>query len=172
MPIFQLVRHAQINQAAQAGYAADYQNKRLPIAMNEIKEWQKAQVSLVDDIMDKKPGYVGARLAKRLMTDCYGRGVCRGAVESTNLILHAAQKDPTAAETIKTAQVADIALAYPLRLLTKVAAEQPWPMEPRRKQTDTRVHSRPKLTDCPFWTIYGGRGQRSEATGLLEGIDL
>ena len=165
MPIYQLVRDAQITQQAQAGYATDYMNKRLVIAIHEIKEWLKAQASLVEEVMDKKPGYVGARLAKRLMTDCYGRGVCRGAVESTNLILHAAQKDPTSAETIKTAPVTDIALAYPLRLLLKVAAEEPWPTEPRRKQMDMRVHSRPKLIDCPFWTIYGGRGRRSEVAG-------
>ena len=36
-----IVREAQRTQAAQAGYACDYQNKRHPIAMHEVKEWQK-----------------------------------------------------------------------------------------------------------------------------------
>ena len=36
MPIYQLVRDAQITQQAQAGYATDYMNKRLVIAIHEI----------------------------------------------------------------------------------------------------------------------------------------
>ena len=32
-----MIKEAQTNQAAQAGYACDYQNKRLPIAVHEIK---------------------------------------------------------------------------------------------------------------------------------------
>ena len=34
----ELVREAQTTQAAQAGYACDYQNKRLPIAIHELKD--------------------------------------------------------------------------------------------------------------------------------------
>ena len=49
MPIYQLVREAQITQQAQAGYATDYMNKRLTIAIHEIKEWLKAQASLVEE---------------------------------------------------------------------------------------------------------------------------
>ena len=74
-----LVRDAQVTQAAQAGYAADYQNKRLPIAVHEAKEMLKAQSDLAEELKDKKPGYVGARMSKRIITDCYARGVCRGA---------------------------------------------------------------------------------------------
>ena len=33
-----LVKEAQTAQAAQAGYACDYQNKRLPIAVHEVKD--------------------------------------------------------------------------------------------------------------------------------------
>ena len=43
MPPWQLVKEAQTNQAAQAGDARDYQNKRLPIAEHEVKEWMKGQ---------------------------------------------------------------------------------------------------------------------------------
>ena len=162
VPIFQLV-NAQVDQAAQAGYGCDYQNKRLGIAVHEVKEWEKAQTKLIEDIMENKPGYVGARLSKRLMTDCYGRGVCRGAVECTNLVLRAGQSDPTLAESIKTAPVTEVALAHPLRMLTNIRAEVAWPAEPRRKQIDMRVHARPKLIDCPFWTVYGGRGRFPQA---------
>ena len=115
-----LVRDAQVTQAAQAGYAADYQNKRLPIAMHEAKEMLKAQNDLAEELKDNKPGYVGARVSKRIITDCYARGVCRGAVECSHLTLHASSNDPTAAETVKTAQVTEMSLRHPLRLLEAV----------------------------------------------------
>ena len=157
-----LVRDAQITQAAQAGYAADYQNKRLPLAMHESKEMLKAQADLAEELKDQKPGYVGARMTKRALTDCYARGVCRGAVECSNLTLHASRNDPTAAETIKTAPVADTALMYPLRMLEAIRAEMPWPQEARRQQVDARNFNDTKLTDCPQWTVYGGRGRAPE----------
>ena len=159
MPIWQLVKEAQTNQAAQAGYACDYQNKRLPIAVHEVKEWMRGQQRLYEDIKDNKIGYLGARCAKRLITDCYGRGVVRGAVETSHLITQSWQHDPTAAETIKTAQVADINLQYPLRLLRCVADDAPWPPEPRRALVDRRNPIKRKLADCPAWTVYGGRGK-------------
>ena len=164
MPVWQLTKDAQINQSAQAGYAADYQNKRLPIAVHEVKEWMKAQGKLIEELEDQKPGYLGARLAKRMITDCYARGVCRGTVECTNLLLFAGHQDPTKAESIKTAPVTDIALAYALRLLEATSNMQPWPAEPRRQQIDGRSRNRPKAIDCPFWTAYGGRGTSSEAS--------
>ena len=155
VPIWELAKAAQNGQSAQAGYGCDYQNKRHLIAIFEAKEWEKAQSKMIEDIMEERPGYVGARLGKRLMTDLYGRGVCRGAVECTNLVLHAEKADPTLAESVKTAPVTDITLAFPLAEIRK---EQRWPKEPRRQQTDLRVYTRPKLVDCPFWTVYGGRG--------------
>lgn len=165
VPVRNLIWEAQVNQAAQAGYAADYQNKRLPVAVHECKEWMKAQKKLVEELEDNKPGYVAARLGKRIITDCYARGVCRGAVECINLVLHAEQydKDPTRAESVKTSQVADMSLFYGLRLLEAAAAQEPWPREPRRLRPDTRIGAQKKLTDCPFWTCYGGRGHAAEA---------
>jgi len=166
VPIRTLIWEAQVNQAAQAGYAADYQNKRLPVAVNECKEWMRAQKNLIEELQDNKPGYMGARLGKRLITDCYARGVCRGAVECTSLVTHAEQyeKDPTCAESVKTAPVTEMSLFYGLRLLEAAAAKEPWPREPRRLQPDTRNRTQKKLTDCPFWTVYGGRGRAAEAT--------
>ena len=163
MPIQALIREAQINQAAQVGYTTDYQNKRLSVATNECKEWAKAQKNLAEELADKPPGYVGARLSKRVITDCHARGVCRGAVECTNLLLHAEHQDPTRAESVKTAPVTEMALGYGLKLLAKTAAREPWPLEPRRQQTDARSYNRKKLTDCPFWTLYGGRGRAAQA---------
>ena len=166
VPVWQLVKEAQVNQAVQAGYAADYQNKRLPIAIHEIKVWMKAQQALIEDLKDNKAGYVGARLAKRMVTDCYARGVCRGAVECENLLLHLKYKDPTRAEAVKTAPCAELALNYPLQLLEATQApdhDVRWPQEPRRQQTDKRSNFHRKLIDCPPWTVYGGRGRSYEA---------
>ena len=119
----------------------------------------KAQSKLIEELEDQKPGYLGARLAKRMITDCYARGVCRGTVECTNLLLFAGHQDPT----IKTAPVTEMALAYALRLLDATASKQPWPAEPRRQRIDGRNRDKPQAINCPFWTAYGGRGTSLEA---------
>lgn len=162
MPLWQLVRDAQTTQAAQAGYACDYQNKRVQIANHESKEWMKGQQHLYEELKDNKAGYLGARSVKRLITDCYGRGVVRGAVETTNLNINAKPHDPTAAETIKTAQVADVSLQFPLQLLQRVAEQKEWPREPCKPMVDKRNPVHRKVIECPPWTAYGGRGKASE----------
>ena len=166
MPPWKLVRDAQTTQAAQAGYACDYQNKRLQIANHEIKEWMKGQKHLSEELKDSKAGYVGARQVKRLITDCYGRGIVRGAVETTNLNIYSRQHDPTAAESIKTAPTAEISLQYPLQLLRHIQEEKPWLTEPYKPKVDKRNPAKRKITDLPPWTAYGGRGQRPEVHKL------
>ena len=126
----------------------------------------KAQSTMIEEIREERPGYVGARLAKRAVTDCFARGVVRGGVETTNLTLHAGHPDPTRAESIKTAPVTEMALDYPLRLLAALREGRRWPQEPRRARVDARRNAQRKVTDCPFWTIYGGRGKRKEVHGL------
>eukprot|EP00971_Amphidinium_carterae_P286300 5684601-Amphidinium_carterae.1 len=154
-----VAREAQRNQAAQAGYACDYQNKRLPIAVHEIKEWQKARKQMSVELEDKPAGYVGARAAKRFITDCYARGVCRGAVECTNLVTQHQQYDPVKAETIRTAAVQEMALSYGLRFLEAAVLKDQLPQEPRRLQHDNRVRGKNKTISGPFWTLYGSRGR-------------
>ena len=166
MPLRKLVLEAQTNQAAQAGYACDYQNKRLQIANHEVKEWMRGQQHLAEELKDSKPGYVGARQVKRLITDCYGRGVVRGAVETTNLNIYSKQHDPTAAESIKTAQLTDISLQYPLKLLRRAQEGKPWPTEPFKPKVDKRNPAKRKIIDLPPWTAYGGRGQQPKVHKL------
>lgn len=160
-----LIEGAHINQTAQAGHAADYQNKRLSVATHEVKEWMSSQKKLADGLVDEKPGYVGARMSKRMMTDFYARGVCRGAVECTNLTLHAqsTSSDPTRAESIKTAPVNEISLGHPLAILEKIHAEEPWPKEKCRQVTDARIYTDKKVVNLPPWTLYGGRGRSAQA---------
>ncbi|CAJ1413430.1 unnamed protein product, partial [Effrenium voratum] len=162
-----LVREAQRTQAAQAGYGCDYMNKRLPIAVHELKEWQKGQRELGEELKDKPAGYVGARVAKRLTTDCYARGVCRGAVECANLTTRAAANDPTAAESVKTATVHPISLRFGFQLLDAAAAGEAWPTEPQHLRTDLRPRARQgRVVSCPFWTFYGARGRAAQVYEL------
>ncbi|CAJ1342954.1 unnamed protein product, partial [Effrenium voratum] len=95
---------------------------------------------VAQELKDKPAGYVGARVAKRLTTDCYARGVCRGAVECANLTTRAAANDPTAAESVKTAPVHSISL----RLASRFAA----------------------VVSCPFWTFSGARGRAAQVYEL------
>ena len=162
VPIWSLTLQAQRTQSAQAGYACDYMNKRNPIAVHEVNAWTAGQQHLYEELKETKTGYLGARATKRLITDCYGRGVVRGAVESTKLILDSQHNDPTHAESIKTAQVTDICLRFPMQLLEHIADGRQWPQEPTRKIVDKRNPMDKKLADCPPWTVYGGRGQRPE----------
>ena len=62
-------------------------NKR-PVAVQELKEWQRGHRELGEDLKDKPAGYVGARVAKRLTTDCYAAA-------------SAAAGGPTAAEPVQ-----------------------------------------------------------------------
>ncbi|CAJ1385553.1 unnamed protein product, partial [Effrenium voratum] len=129
-----------VREAAQAGYGCDYMNKR--------------------DLKDKPAGYVGARVAKRLTTDCYARGVCRGAVECANLTTRVAANDPTAAESIKTAAVCSISLRFGFQLLDAAAAGEAWPTEPQHLRTESRPRAwQGRVVSCPFWTFYGARGR-------------
>ncbi|CAJ1379302.1 unnamed protein product [Effrenium voratum] len=142
-------------------------NKRLPIAVQELKEWQRGHRELGEDLKDKPAGYVGARVAKRLTTDCYARGVCRGAVECANLTTRQAGNDPTAAESIKTAPIHSISLQFGLQLLEAAAAGEAWPAEPRQLRTDARpAAQRGRVVSCPFWTFYGARGRAAEVREL------
>ncbi|CAJ1402349.1 unnamed protein product [Effrenium voratum] len=158
---------SRVAQAAQAGYGCDYMNKRPPIAVQELKEWQRGHRELGEDLKDKPAGYIGARVAKRLTTDCYARGVCRGAVECANLTTRQAGNDPTAAESLKTAPVHSISLQFGLQLLEAAAAGEAWPAEPRQLRTDARpAAQRGRVVSCPFWTFYGARGRAAEVRDL------
>ena len=126
----------------------------------------RGQRELGVDLEGKPTGYLGARVSKRLCTDLFARGVCRGAVECANLLLHAESKDPTSAESIKTAPLTDIALVYPIQLLQAVRAQEHWPKETTRAIVDKRCDTARKITECPFWTVYGARGRHPKARDL------
>ena len=162
------MRQTQQDQSAQVGYGCDYQNKSEHISVHESKEWM---LSLREEIKDKKPGYVAARTAKRVITDCYGKGVVRGAVETAALIENSGHSDPTRAESIKTAPTQEISTLHPLQSLEAIRAGREWPIEPRRAQVDKRNFADRKVQDCPPWTLYGARG-KDPAVHALSAYEL
>ncbi|CAE7884687.1 unnamed protein product, partial [Symbiodinium sp. KB8] len=160
----EMTQQAQVNQAAQAGYACNYSNKRNPIAVNEVQEWKKSQKDLEAELQNNaSSGYVGARVSKRLMTDAFARGVVRGSVECANLIDHAGRDDPTAAEAIKTAQVAEMSLKTGMELLQAAIDGRPFPTEREKLQSDLsrnfEAPNKKKAVAHPqLWTVYRNRG--------------
>ena len=66
---------AQTQQNAQAGYAADYQNKRSAQSFNEVKEAKKGHHALAEKTSDKRTSYIGHRHVTRILSDYYGSGI-------------------------------------------------------------------------------------------------
>ena len=75
-----------------------------------------------------------------------------------NLLSHAAGNDPVKAESIRSAQVVEIALGFGLRLMQAACAGESWPAEPHRLSTDSRHLTNKNVVSCPFWTLYGQQG--------------
>ncbi|CAE7430528.1 unnamed protein product, partial [Symbiodinium sp. KB8] len=160
----EMTQQEQVNQAAQAGYACDYSNKRNPIAVHEVKEWQRSQAELATELENNpSSGYVGARASKRLMTQCFARGVVRGSVECANLIDNAGHGDPTAAETVKTAQTTEMSFNFGVQLLQAATEGIPLPVEREKLRSDltksTTVIAKKAVAQPQIWTLYGNRGK-------------
>ncbi len=158
-PVRALVREAQRNQSAQAGYACDYGNKRGPIAVHEIREWNKGNNDMAEELKGKPAGYIGSRNESRFITDCFCRGMCRGSTECVNLITRHQRQDVLDAESVRTAPTIALKVSYGIELLQAALDEQPWPVEPVRWSTEARAQKQRKVVShCPFWTLYGSRG--------------
>ena len=73
-------------QRDQAGYISDYVSKRQPIARDEIKAFMQGQHQLCAQLNMKNASTVrhAKRSAQRIMSDLYGRGTLRMAVEAAN----------------------------------------------------------------------------------------
>ena len=101
-----MINDAQVSQDAQAGYACDYQNKRQPMACNEVKECCKGHAALSQELSGLSAAKIWQRFASRLMSDAYGKGVVRSQTENKNLCIHAGEQDVTHAETRRTSDFA------------------------------------------------------------------
>ena len=129
-------------------------------ATRALQEWQKGNKSLEAEIANKPAGYVGARVSKKFLTDCYARGVTRGAVECANLLTKFQPQDPLSAETIRTAQTASLVTTHGINVLNAAAKGERWPSEPTRVQLDQRDYrNQQQITTLPWWTAYANRGK-------------
>ena len=93
-----VLRSAQRDQDAQLGYACDYTTKGNPIGTREVKAFAEGHKRLACELQDSKPTYVFSRHCKRILSDLYGNGVTRGAVEDCNLRTQSRTNAVTAAE--------------------------------------------------------------------------
>ena len=96
---------AQVAQDSQCGYSCDYQNKRAPVSTNEVTEMMKGLGDLgarLRDEGEQSTKYVFGRFKKRLLSDCYGRGVTRSSVEAVSLLTQSRAWNVCAAESITT----------------------------------------------------------------------
>ena len=116
----EMVLALQTQQNAQAGYAADYQNKRSAQSFNEVREAKKGHHAMAEKIADKRTSYIGHRHVTRILSDYYGRGIVRSNQESTNLRTYIRRGDVTSAESIKTNKNIVLPAAGALRLVEKM----------------------------------------------------
>ncbi|CAE8714602.1 unnamed protein product [Polarella glacialis] len=159
-----IVEAAQHAQDAQAGYACDYQNKRGPMAFNEIKEAMKGHRDLGGRLHDKEVHYIGGRHVKRFLTDVYGKGVVRGAVENVNLRSNYKEHDVTAAETIELSKTEMFSGGEFLSLIEQ-AVEQASVLENKLKifgAMDRRHARHKKLSHKTVAIAYAYRPRRQD----------
>ena len=98
---FQVGRMAEAVEASQhasVGYCCDYTSKRQPVGVHECKEWAKGHRVLSQQLQGETPGYTARRHVQRIISDCFAKGIVRGAVEAANLRSHATALECTAAE--------------------------------------------------------------------------
>ena len=159
-----IVFAAQVAQDSQCGYACDYGNKRGPLAVNEAKEMQKGISQLGERLLDSKVPhslpYVFNRFKQRLLSDSYGKGVVRSAVETTNLQTQSRDNNVCAAETVIAGPLTVTFLGKEfVDLLEKVSGTAASPTARHSVHVDRRVPRRAKLNlDKDDAFFYGFRG--------------
>ena len=91
------------------GYCSSYVSKRAPIAKKEISTFVEGQHKLckqLDMEHNKSTLRYAKRHTQRVMSDLYGRGLLRMAVEAVNLLVMRKKTDVTHAESLKSALLA------------------------------------------------------------------
>ena len=150
-----LVYAAQVAQDSQCGYAHDYANKRGPVAVNETKEMQKGMSDLGTQLRDTtkhhstKPHttpYIFNRFKQRILSDSYGRGVARAAVETTNLQTQSRPNNVCAAETVIAGPITVTFQGETyVRLLEKLLGIESTSVDRKVVHVDRRLPARTKL---------------------------
>ena len=118
----------------------------------------KGHSALGEEVAGETVGYIGRRHAQRIISDFYAKGIVRGAVECTNLCIHACNNDVTAAETMKSSRDRIFAGgAFLSRVecangLGNTCASRTYP------EVDARNPMKKKVTTKSLDIMYGLRG--------------
>eukprot|EP00975_Prorocentrum_lima_P037270 7842785-Prorocentrum_lima.AAC.1 len=78
------------------------------MAVQDVKAWKQGTLELHKDLLGNAIGYVGARSSQRVLSDLFCRGVSRGAVETTNLMVNGDSRDVVKAETFRTSSTVNM----------------------------------------------------------------
>jgi hypothetical protein len=101
----EIIKAIEASQAAQVGYHCDYANKRQVIGLRECREWCKGLNALGAKLQQghEQIPYIAARYAKRIISNCFARGIMRTPNETAKLNDIAGHPEPTSAELFCTA---------------------------------------------------------------------
>ena len=133
-------------------------NKRGPVAVAEVREWAKGQKDLGAKLRDKPESYIFSRFAKRLLSDIYGRGIVRGAVEAVNLLVWSRPTDVAAAETVKTADTESFFGRQYVDLVQYLTEKVPPPLTAHVAEIDARNPKKRSVRTRDVDFFYGHRG--------------
>ena len=130
-----VVKACQLAQDAQAGYACDYQNKRQPCGMNEVREACIGLNKLGQTCKNKPLAYQGKRFMGRILCHAYNNGIVRSAVENRNLRAYARVHDVTFAESFRTCKTTPFSGIEYMQAAERTTAKKVWPSIERRMKT-------------------------------------
>ena len=139
-------------------YGCEYGGKRPPVPLQELKIWVQGHKALRVRNVSAPEGYMVRRHTKRLISDAYGRGVARGAVEASNLAVHFKEDQCLDAESMRTADSTSFPGHAFLRRLEFVLAEEGAEATRAYAALDPRDPRRRKLKVRDIEFFYGHRG--------------
>ena len=164
---------AEASQAAQVGYHCDYSTKRHPCGVRECKEWSKGHVNLENQMRGEPLSVQARKHTKRIISDCFCRGILRVPNETSKLNDKVLDPEPTAAEMLVLAPYKTFAGGAYLAMVEGRTSVDPQRFErgllqilevkPGKETPDEA--SRSVLVKKPAH-LYGYRGHHSELVYL------
>ncbi len=149
----------------------DYQNKRNPVAVHEVREFMKGHRDLHEKLQGQCRAYLGRRHAQRIISDVYGKGVVRGAVECVNLLTNSRENDVTAAECMRTARTVHFDGNAYATFVEKQAPEEDRQRPPPQRRCFPSVDARDPKRRClvtKYSDLFYACGRHEGVVGRLD----
>ena len=105
----------------------------------------KCQRDIGAKLRDKPETYIFSRFAKRLLSDMYGRGIVRGAVEAVNLLVNWRGNDVASPETVKTTPTDSFFGRQYIDIVAYLADKVPIPETAQFAEIDARNPTKRKV---------------------------